>query len=230
MGSILVVEDEDSIREFIVINLKREGFNVIEAATGEEALNMIRVHIVDLIILDIMLPGIDGYEVCKKVQEERPGTAIIMLTARGQDTDKVVGLELGADDYVVKPFNPVELTARVKAVLRRVNRKYKESKIRVKDIIVDTEKRRITKDGKNIDLTNKEYELLLLLMEAGGSVVTRDEILNKLWGTNFYGDIKTIDVHIRRLREKLCDNTAKPRYIATVWGVGYRFVMGEEDV
>jgi len=150
MGSILVVEDEDSIREFIVINLKREGFNVIEAATGEEALNMIRVHIVDLIILDIMLPGIDGYEVCKKVQEERPGTAIIMLTARGQDTDKVVGLELGADDYVVKPFNPVELTARVKAVLRRVNRKYKESKIRVKDIIVDTEKRRITKDGKTL--------------------------------------------------------------------------------
>ncbi|MDI6601565.1 MAG: response regulator transcription factor [Thermoanaerobacteraceae bacterium] len=230
MGNILVVEDEDSIREFIVINLKREGFGVIEAATGEEALARLRVNPVDLIILDIMLPGIDGYEVCKRVQEERPGTAIIMLTAKGQDTDKVIGLELGADDYVVKPFNPVELTARVKAVLRRLNRKQRDQKIQIKDVTIDTEKRRVTANGKPLDLTNKEYELFLLLIETGGGVVTREEILNKLWGTNFYGDTKTIDVHIRRLREKLGDDPSCPRYIATVWGVGYRFVMEEDDV
>jgi DNA-binding response OmpR family regulator len=226
----MVVEDEDSIREFIVINLKRDGFNVIEAATGEEALDKLRLSPVDLIVLDIMLPGIDGYEVCKRVQVQRPGTAIIMLTAKGQDTDKVTGLQLGADDYVVKPFNPSVLTARVKAVLRRMRRKSPAKKIKVNDVTVDTNKRRVTVGGKNIELTNKEYELFMLLLTAGGDVVSRDEILSRLWDTNFYGDTKTIDVHIRRLREKLNDDPAHPKYIATVWGVGYRFVMGENDV
>ncbi len=230
MYNIMVVEDEDSIREFILINLKRDGFNVVEAATGEEALDKLRLSPVDLIVLDIMLPGIDGYEVCKRVQAERPGTAIIMLTAKGQDTDKVLGLELGADDYVVKPFNPTELNARIKAILRRLKRKNPEKKIQVKDIIIDTDRRKVTVGGRPIELTNKEYELFLLLLEAGGSVVSRDEILNKLWDTNFYGDTKTIDVHIRRLREKLDDDPSCPRYIATVWGVGYRFVMEENDV
>ncbi len=230
MDNIMVVEDEDSIREFIVINLKRDGFNVIEAATGEEALDKLRLSPVDLIVLDIMLPGIDGYEVCKRVQVQRPGTAIIMLTAKGQDTDKVTGLQLGADDYVVKPFNPSVLTARVKAVLRRMRRKSPAKKIKVNDVTVDTNKRRVTVGGKNIELTNKEYELFMLLLTAGGDVVSRDEILSRLWDTNFYGDTKTIDVHIRRLREKLNDDPAHPKYIATVWGVGYRFVMGENDV
>ena len=230
MDNIMVVEDEDSIREFIVINLKRDGFNVIEAATGEEALDKLRLSPVDLIVLDIMLPGIDGYEVCKRVQVQRPGTAIIMLTAKGQDTDKVTGLQLGADDYVVKPFNPSVLTARVKAVLRRMRRKNPAKKIKVNDVTVDTNKRRVTVGGKNIELTNKEYELFMLLLTAGGDVVSRDEILSRLWDTNFYGDTKTIDVHIRRLREKLNDDPAHPKYIATVWGVGYRFVMGENDV
>ena len=230
MDNIMVVEDEDSIREFIIINLKRDGFNVIEAATGEEALDKLRLSPVDLIVLDIMLPGIDGYEVCKRVQVQRPGTAIIMLTAKGQDTDKVTGLQLGADDYVVKPFNPSVLTARVKAVLRRMRRKSPAKKIKVNDVTVDTNKRRVTVGGKNIELTNKEYELFMLLLTAGGDVVSRDEILSRLWDTNFYGDTKTIDVHIRRLREKLNDDLAHPKYIATVWGVGYRFVMGENDV
>lgn len=230
MDNIMVVEDEDSIREFIVINLKRDGFNVIEAATGEEALDKLWLSPVDLIVLDIMLPGIDGYEVCKRVQVQRPGTAIIMLTAKGQDTDKVTGLQLGADDYVVKPFNPSVLTARVKAVLRRMRRKSPAKKIKVNDVTVDTNKRRVTVGGKNIELTNKEYELFMLLLTAGGDVVSRDEILSRLWDTNFYGDTKTIDVHIRRLREKLNDDPAHPKYIATVWGVGYRFVMGENDV
>ncbi len=230
MDNIMVVEDEDSIREFIIINLKRDGFNVIEAATGEEALDKLRLSPVDLIVLDIMLPGIDGYEVCKRVQVQRPGTAIIMLTAKGQDTDKVTGLQLGADDYVVKPFNPSVLTARVKAVLRRMRRKSPAKKIKVNDVTVDTNKRRVTVGGKNIELTNKEYELFMLLLTAGGDVVSRDEILSRLWDTNFYGDTKTIDVHIRRLREKLNDDPAHPKYIATVWGVGYRFVMGENDV
>ena len=230
MDNIMVVEDEDSIREFIIINLKRDGFNVIEAATGEEALDKLRLSPVDLIVLDIMLPGIDGYEVCKRVQVQRPGTAIIMLTAKGQDTDKVTGLQLGADDYVVKPFNPSVLTARVKAVLRRMRRKNPAKKIKVNDVTVDTNKRRVTVGGKNIELTNKEYELFMLLLTAGGDVVSRDEILSRLWDTNFYGDTKTIDVHIRRLREKLNDDPAHPKYIATVWGVGYRFVMGENDV
>lgn len=230
MSNILVVEDEDPIREFIVINLKRDGFNVIEAATGEEALAKLKLNPVDLIILDIMLPGIDGYEVCKRVQEERPGTAIIMLTAKGQDTDKVLGLELGADDYVVKPFNPSELNARVKAIMRRLKGRHPEKRIQVKDITIDKDKRKVTVDGKPVEMTNKEYELFLLLLEAGGRVVPREEILNKLWDTNYYGDTKTIDVHIRRLREKMGDDPSCPKYIATVWGIGYRFVMEDYDV
>lgn len=220
---ILVVEDDESIRKFIIINLKRDGFLVYEAANGEKVIESISIIQPDLVLLDIMLPGIDGYKVCSTIREKYPEVMIIMLTARGQDMDRVMGLELGADDYVVKPFNPLELSARIRAVLRRSRNADEEDEIVSGRLKIDLRSRRIYKDGKEIEVTHREFSLIKVFVENEGKALSRDDLLNLAWGGEFFGDYKTVDVHVRRLREKIEDDPSRPRYINTVWGFGYRY-------
>lgn len=225
---ILIVEDEDSIREFIGLNLKMSGFDTIEASSGEEALSIYNKCNADVILLDILLPGIDGFQVCKKIRQESPKAAIIMLTARGQDMDKIMGLEMGADDYIIKPFNPLELIARIRALLRRVKTSDQEdnSVLRSGPFIVETNAQKLYKNGICIDLTPREYSLVVALINNVNKALSRDELLNLAWGNDFFGDPKTLDVHIRRLRGKMEDNPSNPKYIETIWGYGY---MWRED-
>ncbi|ACV63416.1 two component transcriptional regulator, winged helix family [Desulfofarcimen acetoxidans DSM 771] len=222
---ILVVEDEDSIRQFITINLERNSFQVMEAVSGKEALTRSKTFRPHLMVLDIMLPGMDGLEVCRRLRVESPGIAVIMLTARGQDIDKVMGLELGADDYVVKPFNPLELVARIRAVLRRMQTDRPDnSQIICQGLFrLDDRAQLICKNDQELDLTPREYCLMKIFLENSNRALSRDWLLNLAWGEDFVGDPKTVDVHIRRLREKIEDNPSKPVYIETVWGVGYRW-------
>jgi two-component system, OmpR family, alkaline phosphatase synthesis response regulator PhoP len=223
-SKVMIIEDEDSIRGFIRINLQRNNFAVFEAATGEEGLNIIREEKPEVVLLDIMLPGIDGYKVCEIIRKEFPTMGIIMLTARSQDMDKIMGLEYGADDYVIKPFNPVELVLRVKALARRINEKKED-----KDIIkstpfkLDTYSQKLFKNSTEILLTPKEYSLMKLFLENPGKAFTRDELLNIVWGYEFVGDTKIVDVNIRRLRAKIEEFSSDPLYIETVWGTGYRW-------
>ncbi|MDF2674861.1 MAG: DNA-binding response regulator [Clostridiales bacterium] len=222
---VLICEDESSIRKFININLCINGFTVIEAESGEEALEMIRVHKPMIVVLDVMLPGIDGFEVCQRIRKSRSEIIIIMLTARGQDMDKIMGLGLGADDYMVKPFNPLELVARIKAILRRSNNPNLQSKDRVKFGVLEIDKKsqKFYKDSREIDLTPTEFSIINIFMNNPGKAFSRDELLNAIWGQDYFGDVKTVDVHIRRLREKIEDNPSSPSYIETVWGFGYRW-------
>lgn len=226
MPKILIVEDEDSIRGFLRINFYRENFTVIEAASGEEGLSKARLEKPDIVLLDVMLPGIDGLEVCENLRREFPQLGIIMLTARSQDMDKIAGLEYGADDYVVKPFNPIELILRVKALLRR---SFDSEKERSRDVIccspfkLDTYAQKLYKHDAAIYLTPKEYLLVKLFMENQRKAFTRDELLNIVWGYDFVGDTKIVDVNIRRLRAKIEEDSSNPLYIETVWGTGYRW-------
>lgn len=221
---VLVVEDEDSIRRFIKLNLKMAGYEVIEADSGERALDLFNSSFPDVVVLDLMLPGIDGLEVCRHIRNTAPESLIIMLTAKGQDTDKIMGLELGADDYMVKPFNPFELIARIKAMLRRRNlSKTSKTEYVYGDLCLDIKGNRLWKDKQEVELTPTEYSLLKLFMENPGRAMKRDELLNAVWGEDYYGDTKTLDVHIRRLREKIEDNPSQPEYIKTIWGSGYRW-------
>lgn len=223
--NVMVVEDEDSIRKFITINLNRSGFNVIEAESGERALSILKNNRIDIVILDIMLPGMDGFQVCESIRKDLPNIIIIMLTARSEDMDKILGLELGADDYMIKPFNPLELVARIRAIIRRTNSANEnESIIKSKDFILDAKAQKFYKCGKEIDLTPTEYSIIKVFMEGQGLAFSRDDLLNMVWGKNYFGDIKTVDVHIRRLREKIEDNPSKPKVIETVWGFGYRWM------
>lgn len=221
---ILVVEDEESIRRFITLNLSAVGYEVGEADTGEKALAMSSSFRPDVMVLDLMLPGISGFEVCRRVREMRPETFIIMLTAKSQDTDKIFGLELGADDYLIKPFNPLELIARIKALLRRRTILQLENNVlKCDDLLLDIAANKFFKNGVEIELTPTEFALLKMFMENQGKALKRNEILNAVWGQDYFGDTKTLDVHIRRLREKLEDNPSVPEYIKTVWGFGYRW-------
>ncbi len=223
-ATILVVEDEITIRRFIVINLERNGYRVLEASTGEEALEIIWSERPDLVILDLMLPGIDGFEVCRRLRKNFADMAVIMLTARGQDTDKVLGLELGADDYVVKPFNPSELVARVRALLRRIRkRRLNDNILYTGPFQLDLNSQSLFKSGIEIDLTPREFNLIKIFMKNQNKAISRDDILNKAWGRDFMGDPKTVDVHVRRLREKLEDDPSNPKFLETVWGYGYRW-------
>ncbi|HHY46920.1 MAG TPA: response regulator transcription factor [Firmicutes bacterium] len=226
---VLVVDDEPSIVELIRFNLEREGFEVITAYHGNHLLDRIRAERPDLIILDIMLPGEDGLSICREVRKES-SIPIIMLTAKDTELDKVLGLELGADDYVTKPFSPRELVARVRAVLRRASgAESGEGKTRVLKtggLVLDPEKHSVTLDGRELDLPPKEFELLRILMENRGRVLTRDYLLETIWGYEYIGDTRTVDVHIRRLRQKIEDSPSQPRYIETVHGFGYK--MKEE--
>lgn len=227
MTKILLVEDEESIRSFLKINLERNSFQVIEAGTGEEGIEKALLEKPQIIILDVMLPGIDGFQVCSRLRKEFPSAGIIMLTAKGQDMDKIMGLEFGADDYIIKPFNPLEVVLRVKAILRRIGISEDESSNKNKlmggPFIIDLYSQKLLKDNKEIDVTPKEYMLMKLFIENPNKAFTRDELLNLIWGYNFFGDPKIIDVNIRRLRSKIEDDSSNPQYIETVWGIGYRW-------
>lgn len=224
--SILIVEDESSIRKFVKINLERNGFNVFEAESGEEALSIARRENIDIAILDIMLPGIDGFQVCKILRQEYPRMGIIMLTAKSQDIDKIMGLEYGTDDYMTKPFNPTELVLRVKSLARRVepSEKINASNLLISEPFkIDTYSRKFYKDDEEIELTPTEYAIAKLFLEQPGRAFKRDEILNMVWGYDFIGDSKIVDVNIRRLRAKIEEDPSNPVYIETVWGIGYRW-------
>jgi Response regulators consisting of a CheY-like receiver domain and a winged-helix DNA-binding domain len=227
---VLVVEDEASIRKFITINLERNGYEVIEAETGELALEKVKANEPSAVILDVMLPGIDGFEVCSRIRRDYPGMIIIMLTARTQDVDKITGLELGADDYMVKPFNPRELTARLKTILRRAEfgKNDNSSVITHKNLLLDKNSQKFFKNKIEIELTPTEFSVLKILISSPGKAISRNDLLNSVWGKNYFGDLKTLDVYIRRLREKIEDNPSEPQFIETVWGYGYRWQ--EKDI
>lgn len=222
---ILVVDDEQSIVDILSFNLKREGYKVIEAYDGEEGYIKAISEKPDLILLDVMLPKMDGFDVCKKIREIS-AVPIIMLTARDEEIDKVLGLELGADDYMTKPFGVRELMARVKANLRRLSQPAKEEssdKMTFGALVIDNEKYEVSKAGQIIDLTVREFELLKFLAAQPDKIFTRENLLEKVWGYEYYGDLRTVDVTVRRLREKLEDDPAEPTYIMTKRGVGYLF-------
>lgn len=221
---ILVVDDEDHIVELIKFNLEKNGYEVHTSDNGEDCIGFIGTNPIDLLVLDLMLPGMDGLEVCNKIRR-MPGLdklPIIMLTARGEETDRILGLELGADDYMTKPFSVRELLARIKAIFRRVEVKEdKKGLLQVKGIIMDTEKHEVTVDGKSVDLTLKEFELLKILIENRGKVLTRNHLLDTVWGYDYFGETRTVDVHIRHLRKKIGDDESG-EYIDTIRGVGYK--------
>jgi len=229
-GKILVVEDELSIRKLIVFNLQRSNFDVLEAGDGETALKMAKEEAPTLVVLDLMLPDMDGFEICSLLKENDPGLPIIIVSARGQDMEKIMGLELGADDYLVKPFNPLELMARIRTVLRRtkMNNHLKwQDKIKVDPFILENKTRRIYKNGNLLKLTAREYQLMKLFFERLNEPITRDELLDEIWGLDYFGDPKTVDVHIRRLREKIEEDPSNPTFLKTIWGFGYSFQEGE---
>lgn len=223
---ILVVDDERPIAEILKYNLEREGYEVLLAFDGEEALNTALREELDLIVLDIMMPKRDGYEVCQAVREAGIKVPILMLTAKDEEGEKIRGLDGGADDYVTKPFSPRELMARIRAILRRVQqataRDLSEREIlRNGDLVLNTAARDVHKNGVQINLTVREYELLRFLFQNIGEAFTREELLEKVWGYEYYGDIRTVDVTVRRLREKVEEEPSNPRYIVTKRGVGY---------
>lgn len=224
-GEVLIVDDEPGIIRLISMYLEREGYATASARTGAEALDYVGRNSPSLVILDIMLPDIDGWEVCREIRRSSD-VPIIMLTAREGDEDKIVGLEIGADDYVTKPFVPRELVARVKAILRRVRAAppadASDGVLDYGELTIDPAKREVRLSGELITLRAKEYDLLVELARRPGVVFTREKLLQDVWGYDFYGDSGTIDVHIRRLRSKLNDDSANPRFIETVWGVGYK--------
>ena len=225
MKKVLVLEDESSIRSFIVINLRRAGYEVVEAESGEEALEKLSLHSdVRVALLDIMLPGIDGFEVCRRIRATNATIGIIMLTARSQEMDKVTGLMTGADDYVTKPFSPAELTARVDALMRRSGGGAVEAgEIDQPPFLLNTRNRTLEKNGQRIKLTQVEYAIIKMFMENPGKALSREEILDKVWGHDYFGELKIVDVNIRRLRLKIEDNATNPTYITTVWGFGYKW-------
>lgn len=226
MTKILLVEDEESIRGFLRINFQRENFQVIECESGEEGVRKALIEKPDIAILDVMLPGMNGFEVCQKLRESFPRMGIIMLTAKGEDMDKIMGLQFGADDYVLKPFNPLEITLRVKALIRRlegINEENNSDCIEVDNFKLDLYSQSLYKENVEIDVTPKEFLLMKIFMQNPGKAFTRDELLNLVWGIDFFGDPKIVDVNIRRLRSKIEENSSKPKYIETVWGTGYRW-------
>jgi len=225
MKKVLVLEDESSIRGFIVINLRRAGYEVVEAETGEEALEKLQQNSdVRVALLDIMLPGIDGFEVCRRIRAGNSRIGIIMLTARSQEMDKVTGLMTGADDYVTKPFSPAELTARVDALMRRSGAAEESADtIRREPFLLNKQNRTLEKNGQRIKLTQVEYSIMRMFMENPDRALSREEILDLVWGRDYFGELKIVDVNIRRLRLKIEDNPTNPTYITTVWGFGYKW-------
>lgn len=231
MRKVLVLEDESSIRSFIVINLERAGYEVVEAETGEEALEKLAANPdTRVVLLDIMLPGIDGIEVCRRIRLTDPHIGIVMLSARSQEMDKVTGLMTGADDYMTKPFSPAELTARVDALLRRMGDapaasvpQPRSSELVQPPFRLNLTNRTLEKNGERVKLTQVEYAIVKLFMENQGKALSREEILDTVWGHGYFGEPKIVDVNVRRLRIKLEDDAQEPKYILTVWGFGYKW-------
>ena len=227
MKKILVLEDEANIRSFVVINLRRSGFEPIEAENGEMALEKLKQNPdICLALLDVMLPDIDGFEVCRRIRATGSKMGIIMLTAKSQEIDKVTGLMTGADDYVTKPFSPAELTARVDALIRRLGVDEEEKKtveIVSGPVVINVRNRTLEKNGQRLKLTQIEYLLMKLFMENPGKAMSREDILSAVWGSEFGGELKTVDVNIRRLRIKIESDPTEPEYLTTVWGYGYKW-------
>ena len=225
MKKILVLEDEANIRSFVVLNLNRAGYETIEAGTGEEALEQLRLNPdVRMALLDIMLPDMDGFEVCRRIRASNSKIGIIMLTARTQEMDKVTGFMTGADDYVTKPFSPAELTARIDALYRRTGgENMDDGEIQQTPFVLNTRKRTLEKNGQRVKLTQVEYAIIKMFMENPGKALSREEILKFVWGENYLGELKIVDVNIRRLRVKIEDDPTNPIYITTIWGYGYKW-------
>ena len=228
MRKVLVLEDEANIRSFIVINLRRAGYEVVEAESGEEALTKLKAQKdIRVALLDVMLPGIDGFEVCRRLRANDATIGIIMLTARSQEMDKVTGLMTGPDDYVTKPFSPAELTARVDALMRRSGGsgpvEEDGGQLSSPPFTLNLRNRTLEKNGQRVKLTQVEYGLMKLFMENPGKALSREEIMDTVWGHDYFGELKIVDVNIRRLRMKIEDDTANPAYITTVWGFGYKW-------
>ena len=227
MKKILVLEDEPNIRSFVVINLSRNGYEPIEAATGAEAISQLEKNPdISLALLDVMLPDIDGFEVCRRIRASGSKIGIIMLTAKSQEIDKVTGLMTGADDYVTKPFSPAELTARVDALVRRLGNGTNQKpsyEISSGPFLLNTRNRTLEKDCRRLKLTQIEYLLMKLFMENPGRAMSREDILRAVWGEDFTGELKTVDVNIRRLRIKIENDPTEPEYLTTVWGYGYKW-------
>ena len=227
MKKVLILEDEDSIRSFVVVNLTRAGYEAIEASSGEAALEQIRENPdIGVAILDIMLPGIDGFEVCRTIRATNSQMGIIMLTARTTEMDKVTGLMTGADDYVTKPFSPAELTARIDALFRRMGGGDRDTDTfspRQGPFYLNLRTRSMEKDGIRIKLTQVEFSIMKLMMSNPGRAMSREDILAEVWGRDYDGDVKVVDVNIRRLRMKIEDDPGKPQYLMTVWGFGYKW-------
>ena len=221
---IAIIEDEELIRKSLVMNLELEGFKVITASDGEEGITLINQSKPDLIIMDVMMPRKDGLQACREIRMAGISTPLILLTARSSEVDKVLGLDLGADDYLAKPFGMLELIARVKALIRRIQRVTSVDEIKFSDVIVDFKAYRALKNQQPIELSAREYRLLRYLVSKQGSVVTRDELLDEVWGYNSYPTTRTVDNHIARLRQKIETNIDEPQHILTVHGVGYKFV------
>lgn len=228
---VLIVDDEQSIVTLLQYNLEQSGFEVVTALDGEDGINKIFSEQPDIVVLDLMLPKMDGVEVCKQVRSEKNQVPILMLTAKDDEFDKVLGLELGADDYMTKPFSPREVVARVKAILRRTKAAESESfkknagEIKIGKLIIRPEHFEVLKNGEVLDLTPKEFELLIYLIERQGRVITREHMLNSVWNYEFAGDSRIVDVHISHLREKIEENPKQPQYIKTVRGLGYKLEM-----
>ena len=227
MKKVLVLEDEDSIRSFVVINLRRAGFEPVEAACGQEALDALRADPeIRVALLDVMLPDIDGFEVCRRIRAEDKGVGIIMLSARGQEMDKITGLVSGADDYVTKPFSTAELTARIDALFRRTGEEKPPTptdELRQGPFLLNIRTRVLEKDGERIKLTQIEFALVQFFMQNKGRPLSREEVLSAVWGREFDGDDKVVDVNVRRLRIKLEADATAPQYLRTVWGFGYQW-------
>lgn len=228
-NKVLILDDEDSIRQFMKINLEYQGYQTVEASTGEEAIKVFEEENPSVAILDVMLPGISGYEVCESIRSKSPKTGIIMVSAKSQDIDKILGLERGADDYIIKPFNPQELILRVRSLMRRVNLtdvvndKVSDNSLSDGPFRLDLYSKTFYKDDKEIDVTPTEFTILKNFFQNKGKAMTRDEIMAETWGENYSNDTKIVDVNIRRIRAKIEEDPAKPQYIETVWGTGYRW-------
>jgi two-component system response regulator ResD len=230
-GIILVVDDEEHIRELVRLYLEKEGFTVVLAADGEEAVQKVKALHPQLIILDIMLPKLDGWDVCREVRKVAE-TPIIMLTAKGEEFDKVLGLELGADDYLTKPFSPRELVARVKAILRRTapddTKAADGDTVSLPGLTVNQSSREARVNGQEVTMTPKEFDLLWFLSKNPGKVFTREQLLTAVWGYDYYGDLRTVDTHIKRLREKVERDEPASYNVKTIWGVGYKFEVHDK--
>ena len=223
MSTVLVVDDEPTIREVVVGYLEREGHRTLEAADGDRARHLLEHERLDLVVLDLMLPGTDGLELCRWIRS-RSRLPVIMLTAKGEESDRIVGLELGADDYVTKPFSPRELAARVRTVLRRAEPDlHAQEIVELDELTIDAATRHVTKNGEALPLTAREFDLLWFLASHPRRVFSREDLMRRVWGYSSALDTGTVTVHIRRLREKIEDEPSQPRHLETVWGVGYRF-------